>query len=144
MRRPTTSEDQRAPRVEVLLQEAPSHLRVRHERHPQRGLHDRVRALEAGRRHADDRERAAVERDGLADDRGSPPSCRCQNAYDSTVTRLLAGHAVLVRAGSARPSDGRHAEHVEEVPAHDLADDLLRLAGAGERERDAVVDRRAR
>ena len=36
-------EDQRPPRVDVLLQEPGRELRVRHERHPQRGLRDRVR-----------------------------------------------------------------------------------------------------
>ena len=119
------------PRIPALRQPVPRHHRLLHRhRHEQVETQRRGRAAEAGRRHTDNREGAAVERDRAADDRG----IRGKRAAPETVgdhgDGVAIGDAFFV--GAKGPAELRpDAEELEEVRGHELAEDANRLvAGA--------------
>ena len=126
---------QRPPRVPVLGQEAGGQLAVHRERHPQGGDAEEPDAGVGLAGHADHGERQAVHGDGAADDVGRAAVAALPQAVAEHGDRAGPGRGVL-GVDEAAAEGHRRAEGAEVVAGHELAEDLLGLAGAArERER---------
>ena len=123
-----TSPDLEAPeiaRLERFLIGFRDQARPHHERRVELEAHVLIRAGEPGGRHADHRERDAVEPHGAAQDR----AVRAELALPEIVTEhdegVASWHRVLVGSKVA-PELRLHSHHPEEVGAHQQADTQLR------------------
>jgi len=68
-------------------------------------------------RYANDGKGEAIEEDGLADDDGVRREFGCPELMAQHNDRITAPHFVLVST-EATPQLRMHAQHVEEIPAH--------------------------
>ena len=82
-------------------------------------------AVEAGAGHPDDRHGPAVDRHGLADDLGVGAEAALPEAVRQDDEGMRVSGSVVVGAKDA-PQHCRDAEHVEEIPRHEVRVGLLR------------------
>ena len=121
-----------APVVEIVPRRG--HLRLHHHRRQDVGGLADLQAREALRGHADNGEGMAVDVDRLVQDRGITAEAAHPVAVAEHGDRMAAGRLVVGRvehASKRRP----HAEHVEVVPADQLAVGALGLAAPDHRHR---------
>ena len=126
----------RQPAAGAALEVVPGrrHLRLHRHRHHDVGVLADDDAEEAGRRHADDRHRQAVERDVAVQHAGIAGEAPHPVVVAQHRDRLSARRAIVVRREGA--ADLRaHAEDVEEVAGHELAVHALGLSAGEQRQR---------
>ena len=134
LRRGDAGPEPRDERHEVAGPVARGVPRIERQRHPD--LRPPRREIDAGRQHADDLARPAVDDDRPADDAGVGPEARAPQRvaqeHDGVARRLILAGAEDAAAGR------RDAEDAEQLGGHARAGDAHRRAVAGQREHVTV------